>query len=159
MFLGKKQTIPGLCYTMVLRTYSLNTGRTITGFRHSLCISTVLVRVMFTVIKQNDQNKLESKGFIQFILPCHSSASKEISTGLRQGRNLQVGDDAEVMDELCLMACSSSQLAFIQGPGRPAQGWPHHTALGPPPSITNLRTCPTDRSYGTFSPLDMPPLR
>jgi hypothetical protein len=43
----------------------------------------------------------------------------------RQGRILEVGADAEAMEECCLLACSLwlSQLAFLLNPGPSGQEW------------------------------------
>lgn len=41
----------------------------------------VLVRVTIAVFKYHDQSKLGRRGFIQLILPHHSSSSKEVKTG------------------------------------------------------------------------------
>jgi hypothetical protein len=57
---------------------------------------------------------------------------------LTQGRNLEAGAVAEAMKGCCLLACFPwlAQLAFLQNPGLPAQGW-HHPQWALPVLITN----------------------
>jgi hypothetical protein len=78
----------------------------------------VLVRVTTATMKDHNQ-KHEEEGFIQLIPPQSNSSLKEATTGIRQGRDLEAGDDAEAIGgvlriDLLLMACSACFLMELR---------------------------------------------
>ena len=83
----------------------------------------VLVRVTIAMMKHYDKSKLERKGLMLFTAPFNSSLSKAVREELTQGRNLEVGTEAEAMEEcLLIMPCLA---CFLINSGPPAQGWLH----------------------------------
>ena len=69
----------------------------------------ILVRVSTALTKPCDQKEVEKERvymiftYFQIVVPHLRKPGQE----LKQGRNLEEGADAEVMEECCLLACSS----------------------------------------------------
>ena len=59
-----------------------------------------------TVIKHSDQKQRGRKGLVCLYLSSHIHCSGKSGQDLSQGRNLETGADAEVMEGCCLLACS-----------------------------------------------------
>jgi hypothetical protein len=79
-------------------------------------------------------NKMERKSFIGCALPL-----SQFTTKGRQGRNLEAGADAELMEECCswLGPQGLLSLLFHGTPDYQLRDGPIHRELSPPPSITN----------------------
>jgi hypothetical protein len=52
------------------------------------------------------KSNLWRKGLVSFMLSFYSSLAKEVKSRLKQGRNLEMGEDAEAMEEFSLLDCS-----------------------------------------------------
>lgn len=85
----------------------------------------VLVRVTTATMKDHNQ-KHEEEGFIQLIPPQSNSSLKEATTGIRQGRDLEAGDDVEVMEERCFLASSACFLVGL---------WTTNPGVAPPTKV------------------------
>jgi len=96
-------------------------------------ILTVLVRITIAVMKHHDQSNLRRKGLTGLTLPHCSPSLKEIRTRTQTGQKEEVGTDAEVLEECCLLACSSTQAqpAFLQTPvqGMATPTWAGHSPI------------------------------
>lgn len=59
----------------------------------------------------------------------------KVRTGTQSSRNLEARADTEEMEGCYLLIWSTwlAQPAFLQIPGPPAQQWPTHKGLDPPP--------------------------
>ena len=104
-----------------------------------------LSRISIPSIKHYDWKKfVEEMAFLVFWLLSNSPFLKEVGAGT-QSRNLEAETEAEVMEERCLLACSS-WLCSTCFPISPCLGGATaHSGQGPLTSITNqkyaLRTC------------------
>jgi hypothetical protein len=80
-------------------------------FKKPTCLS----RVTTASIKHFNQSDLEKKGFIQLVLPHHSSSSKDIRMGTQPRQEPKAEADAEAMEGCCLLALSPwlAQPAFL----------------------------------------------
>lgn len=79
----------------------------------SVCL---LFNVTITVMKHHFQSNLGKNNL--FHSQFHVRVN-QLGQELEQGRDLDVGADAETTEEYCLLACFSrlSQLLFLQNPG------------------------------------------
>jgi hypothetical protein len=94
----------------------------------------VLVRVSIPAQNIKDWEAIwGGKGL--FSLHFHIAVYHQRKSGqeVTLGRNLEAGADAEAVEECCLLACFPclAQLAFLQTPELPVQGWYHLKWTGP----------------------------
>jgi hypothetical protein len=100
----------------VLLQFSPKHGQVVTGMPHYVGTNTVLVRVSIAAMKHHDQEaSWRGKGL--FSLHFHTADHHQRKSGLEltQGKNLEVGVDAEAVEECCLLTCFSwlAQPAFL----------------------------------------------
>ena len=67
---------------------------------------TVFVRVTIATTDHHDKSYVGRKAFIWLTFTSHCFSWREVRTGTKQGRNLEVGADAEAMEGCCLLVCS-----------------------------------------------------
>lgn len=99
-----------------------------------ILLTTVVVRVCIAATKHHDQNaswgRQGSFGLHFYTVVCHQRKSRQ---KLKQGRGLEAGADAEVLQRLLLtglllMTCSA---CYLENPGQPIQRCHHPQWAGP----------------------------
>ena len=99
------------------------------------CLTFDLVRVTTAMMRQHKHKQVgEEKVDFTDSSIWHHHHPKQWGQGLKQGRNLEAGADAEAMEGCCLLSCSS---------GPPVQGWhPHNGLLHPHPYQSLIKKIP-----------------
>ena len=113
------------------------------------------IRVSIAVMKHHDQKaSWGGKGLSDLHFLITDYHQRKSGQEVKQGRNLEVGADAEAMEGCCLLACLHGLFSLLiestttsPGMAPPTMGW----AL----SHQSLRKCPTAGAYGSIFSIDV----